>query len=212
MAKQPELTPAQTAELKKKLESMSPEEIQELVKQQCIFCKIIAGEIQSFTIYEDKKVLAFLDIQPATTGHVVVIPKKHYSILAQMPDNEVGYLFSVAKQLASVVFDSLGAQGTTILQNSGAAAGQMVPHVRIDIIPRFPEDKLKFEWKPQKLEEKQFGAIQQTLSAAAKSIKVKESSASKTAPATKTKTTTKKRAPREFRAPSKKAHVRIVKA
>jgi len=172
MVNQKDLTPEQVAEMKKKLEGMSPEEIQEMVKQQCVFCKIIAGEVPCYKVYEDAKVLSFLDIQPATAGHIVVIPKKHYSVLPQIPDDEAAYLFTAAKQLAGAVFDSVGAQGITIMQNNGAAAGQTVPHVRVHIIPRYPEDKLGLTWKPQEVSEEQFGAIQNTIASKASSIKI----------------------------------------
>lgn len=178
MAQKQQLTPEQVEQLKRKLESMSPEEVQEMVKQQCIFCKIVAGEIPNYTVYEDKKVMAFLDIQPATTGHVIVIPKKHYSVLPQMPDDDVAYLFAVAKQLSGVVFDTTGAQGVTLQQNNGAAAGQTVPHVHVHIIPRFPDDKLNLEWKPQKMDEKQFAAVQSSIASKAKGLKIRLAKAS----------------------------------
>lgn len=172
MAEQQEYSPEQIAAMKKKLASMNPEEIQELVKQQCIFCKIIAGEVPGYTVYEDDKVMAFLDIQPANPGHVIVVPKTHYSVLPQMPDDEVGYLFSVAKQLAGVIFDAVGAEGVSLVQRNGQVAGQIVPHVYIHIIPRTSKDKVKEEWEPLKMSEADFKKVQQTLSTKAKTIKI----------------------------------------
>ena len=174
MAEQPQYTPEQIAEIKKKLESMSPEEIQEMVKQQCVFCKVLAGEIPTYKIWEDKKVFATLEIQPANTGHILVIPKKHYSVLPQMPDDEVAHLFAVAKQLAGVVFDVVGAEGVEIRQRNGQAAGQSIPHVHVHIIPRFSKDGIVTNWKPKKLSENEFKAMQGTIAEKAKSVKFKE--------------------------------------
>jgi len=174
MAEQPQYTPEQIAEIKKKLESMSPEEIQDMVKQQCVFCKVLAGEIPTYKIWEDKKVFATLEIQPGNTGHILVIPKKHYSVLPQMPDEEVSHLFAVAKQLAGVVFDAVGAEGVELRQRNGQAAGQSIPHVHVHIIPRFSKDGIVTDWKPKKLSENEFKAMQGVLAEKAKSVKFKE--------------------------------------
>jgi histidine triad (HIT) family protein len=175
----PQYTPEQIAEIKKKLASMSPEEIQEMIKKQCVFCKIVKGEIPGYTIYEDEKVLAFLDIQPANPGHVLVVPKEHFSVLPQMPDDDVAYLFSVVKQISSVVFDVTGAEGVEIRQRNGQVAGQAVPHVHVHVIPRFQKDGVVTDWAPQKISEEEFKKIQSALAGAAKNIKISKPTTSR---------------------------------
>ena len=171
--KQPQYTPEQIAQIKKKLASMKPEEIQEMIKKQCIFCKILAGEILAYYVYQDKKVVAFLDIQPGNPGHLLVVPKKHYSVLPQMPDEEVGHLFTVAKQLSGIVFDAVGAEGVNIVQNNGQVAGQMVPHVHVHVIPRMQKDEVVIEWKPGKMSDSEAKKIQTAIAEKAKSINIK---------------------------------------
>jgi histidine triad (HIT) family protein len=175
---QQQYTPEQIAEIKKKLASMDPKEVQEMIKKQCVFCKILAGEIPSYKVYEDKKVLAFLDIQPANSGHVLIIPKEHYSVLPQMPEEEVAHLFSITKQISGIVFDAFGAHGVEIRQRNGQAAGQVVPHVHVHVIPRFEDDKVPTDWEPKKLSENDFKKVQEQLAKLASSVKY-------SAPATK---------------------------
>jgi len=127
-------------------------------KAQCIFCKILSGEIPSFKIYEDSKVYAFLDINPVNAGHTLVIPKEHYIVLPQMPDAQATHLMKVVKYLSGAIFEMTGAHGINVYQNNGAAAGQEVPHVHFHIIPRFQDDKSIGNWKrnqvdPEKLKQ-----------------------------------------------------------
>ncbi|MDP3727945.1 MAG: HIT family protein [bacterium] len=112
----------------------------------CVFCKIIQGEIPAQKIYEDSFSLAFLDINPASKGHTLLIPKDHYELLSQMPENE--YL-AFMKTLQKVVKGLMKyTDGVNILQNNGKDAGQLVPHVHFHIIPRRPGDEIKIEtWR-----------------------------------------------------------------
>jgi histidine triad (HIT) family protein len=118
------------------LAQMSPEQIAEMQKQQCIFCHIISGKVASKKIYEDEKCLAILDINPANPGHVLVLPKKHYSIMPLMPADEIEHLFKTAKKISAAQIRGLKAEGTNIFVANGAAAGQKAPHFMIHIIPR----------------------------------------------------------------------------
>ena len=102
----------------------------------CIFCKIINGEIPAKIVYEDETSIAFLDIAPCAEGHTVVIPKKHYSKFTDMNENDAGNLFASVKKIASAVEKATDADGSNIGLNNGKAAGQEVPHVHIHIIPR----------------------------------------------------------------------------
>jgi histidine triad (HIT) family protein len=124
------------------LKNMSPEEILELQKQNCIFCKIIKGEIPSQKIYSDEKILAILDINPANEGHCLILPKDHYQILPQVPKELISHMFIVAKKLSRSVLKSLGVKGTSFFVANGAIAGQKAPHFMVHVIPRIPSDGL----------------------------------------------------------------------
>lgn len=106
----------------------------------CIFCKIIAGEIPSTKIYEDDDVLAFLDITQTTKGHTLLVPKKHYRNLLAMTGEEAAQLFSKVPQIANKIVNNLDAKGMNILQNNEEVAGQTVFHTHLHLIPRYTED------------------------------------------------------------------------
>jgi len=131
-----QLTPEQRKQLEEKLKNMTPEQLKELQKQQCIFCQIVSGKIPSKKLYEDEFVLAILDINPAARGHVLLLPKEHYSLLPQMPEKEIGHLYLTAKKLSQVLLKALRADGTTLFLANGAVAGQRAPHVMLHLIPR----------------------------------------------------------------------------
>ena len=103
----------------------------------CLFCKIISGEIPSKKVYEDEHVFAFLDINPRNPGHTLVIPKKHYVTLLEMPEKEVGKLFEGVRFVADAVKKGSNADGLSVVQSNGKAAGQVVTHVHVHLIPRF---------------------------------------------------------------------------
>jgi histidine triad (HIT) family protein len=110
----------------------------------CIFCKIIArGEVPSTQVYEDREVYAFLDINPVNLGHTLVVPKKHYKTLFEIPDGELGTLGVCVKKIASAVKTALSADGINVSMNNGSAAGQIVHHAHIHIIPRHEKDGFK---------------------------------------------------------------------
>jgi len=111
-----------------------------------IFSKIISGEISSFKIYEDSKVIAILDINPVNAGHTLVIPRKEYVTLMDMPDTLAEHTIRVVKYLSTELMKLTGAQGINVFQNNGAAAGQEVPHVHFHIIPRFEGDEAIPNW------------------------------------------------------------------
>ena len=106
----------------------------------CIFCKIIKGEIPSTKVYEDKDVVAFLDIKPVNPGHTLVIPKKHYVNIHDMPDELVGKLAIAAKKVADAML-KIGVKGVNIGINNGAHAGQIVFHAHVHVMPRYGKDK-----------------------------------------------------------------------
>ncbi len=110
---------------------------------ECIFCKIIAGEIPSYNVYEDKKYLAFLDIQPTSPGHVLVVPKNHSEdLLHASADDRKGLLEIVAKITPSIL-RSMGATAFNVGVNTGKDAGQLIMHTHVHIIPRAKGDGLR---------------------------------------------------------------------
>lgn len=104
--------------------------------ENCLFCKIISGEIPSYRIYEDDAVYAFLDIYPASEGHTLVAPKKHFSNFTDMNAEDVALLFETARKVTAAVEKAFSAEGSNIGINNGEVAGQEVPHVHVHVIPR----------------------------------------------------------------------------
>ncbi|MEW4355194.1 HIT family protein [Streptococcus pneumoniae] len=113
----------------------------------CIFCKIIAGEIPACKVYEDEEVLAFLDISQVTTGHTLIVPKQHARNLLEMTGDETSRLFAKVPELAGKIMKATGAKGMNIIANSEEIAGQTVFHTHIHLAPRYGEDDdLKIEF------------------------------------------------------------------
>lgn len=112
----------------------------------CIFCKIAAGQISSAKIYEDDDVLAFLDIGPLSDGHTLVIPKQHFEKMHQCPEVVLGKIFSKIGIIAKAVFSAMDADGYNVLCNNGRAAGQLVDHLHFHIIPRNENDGVFNRW------------------------------------------------------------------
>lgn len=108
----------------------------------CIFCKIIKGEIPSHKVYEDDEVLAFLDINPINKGHTLVVPKEHYENLVELPEDLAEQVIRVVKKVAPSVTEVTKADGFNVGLNNGEAAGQVVMHAHFHIIPRFDDDGL----------------------------------------------------------------------
>ena len=106
----------------------------------CIFCKIIKGEIPSSKVYEDNHVFAFLDINPINPGHTLIVPKRHSEDFYGMTEEEIKQAFTTAKKVAKGVVAGVSAEGFNIGMNNGAVAGQAVMHAHVHIIPRFPND------------------------------------------------------------------------
>jgi histidine triad (HIT) family protein len=102
----------------------------------CLFCKIAAKEVDSNIVYEDDKVIAFLDINPVNPGHVLVVPKDHAEQLLELPEDNIVPVMSVVKKVMKALMDQPDIEGVNIMQNNYAAAGQVVPHVHVHVIPR----------------------------------------------------------------------------
>ena len=106
----------------------------------CIFCKIINGEIPCYKVYEDEIVLAFLDISQASKGHTLVVPKKHYANMLECDEEVLAHLYKVANRLGNLITNRLGALGMNILTNVNEVAGQTVKHFHVHLLPRYNEE------------------------------------------------------------------------
>lgn len=109
-------------------------------KEQCIFCKIVKGDVPAKKVFEDDKVLAIMDINPAKKGHVLVLPKEHYPILPLIPFPEMQHLFKQTHGVARAVKQAMLCQGISVFIANGAAAGQQNPHFILHVIPREKDD------------------------------------------------------------------------
>ncbi len=117
-------------------------------KEDCIFCKIAAGEIPSKTIYEDEDFRVFLDLGPATKGHALIVPKEHAANLYELSEETASKVLVVAKKLAASMKEKLACDGLNLVQNNGEVAGQTVMHFHMHMIPRYKEDGQKINWAP----------------------------------------------------------------
>ena len=115
------------------------------MKNDCVFCAIAEAEIPSFKVYEDELVLAYLDINPFTKGHTLVIPKAHSKGLLDTSDETLATVLVRVKKVAAHLKEALPCDGFNILQNNGAAAGQTVRHIHFHIVPRRNGDALEFK-------------------------------------------------------------------
>jgi histidine triad (HIT) family protein len=114
----------------------------------CLFCKIVAGELPSQQIAEDEKTVSFMDINPATRGHALVIPKAHAVNLLEIEPGDLTAVALAAQQLAKRVPERLGADGVNLINSCGSAAWQTVFHFHVHVIPRYADDPLKLPWTP----------------------------------------------------------------
>ena len=115
--------------------------------ENCIFCKILAGEIPSTAVYEDDDFKAILDVNPAARGHVIILPKNHAANIYELPDEDASKIMVVAKKIATAIEKAYRCDGVNILQNNGEAAGQTVFHLHVHVIPRFKGDTVNIGWK-----------------------------------------------------------------
>lgn len=115
--------------------------------ENCIFCKILAGEIPSTAVYEDDDFKAILDVNPAARGHVIILPKNHAANIYELPDEDALKIMVVAKKIATAIEKAYHCDGVNILQNNGEAAGQTVFHLHVHVIPRFKGDTVNIGWK-----------------------------------------------------------------
>ena len=117
----------------------------------CIFCKILNGDIPSTKIYEDDQFAIMLDIGPASFGHALILPKDHYANIFEMPEEVLSKSICLAKTFGEKLVKALGADGLNLVQNNGTAAGQTVFHYHLHLIPRYDGDSVGNLWTPGSL-------------------------------------------------------------
>ena len=123
------------------------------MENNCIFCKIANGEIPSATVYEDEDFRVILDLNPASKGHTLIIPKKHAANLFELPEETAEKVLPIAKKLGARLKEGLHAEGLNVVQNNGEAAGQTVMHFHMHLIPRYNNDTVNVKWVPGTLTE-----------------------------------------------------------
>ena len=128
----------------------------------CIFCQIVRGSVSSYKVYENERIYAFLDIEPVTRGHTLIIPKQHYADLESIPDDVLSETASTAKQLASKYLAKLSASGFNLVHSSGDDAQQDVFHFHLHLIPRYKDAKFNISFNNQE-PDTGFGILQKIL-------------------------------------------------
>jgi histidine triad (HIT) family protein len=129
----------------------------------CIFCKIVAGELPATVVDQDERTLSFMDISPATRGHALVIPREHSSDLLDVEPEDLGAVALAAQRLAGRMKERLGADGVNLLNSCGAVAFQTVFHFHVHVIPRYEGDSLRLPWVPAPGDAEQIAAAAQEL-------------------------------------------------
>jgi histidine triad (HIT) family protein len=114
----------------------------------CLFCKIVAGEVPATVVGEDERTVSFMDINPATRGHALVVPREHSVDLLEVGQEDLAAVAAAAKRLAARHKEALGADGVNLLNSCGSAAWQTVFHFHVHVIPRYRDDPLKLPWVP----------------------------------------------------------------
>jgi histidine triad (HIT) family protein len=133
------------------------------VPEDCIFCKIVAGEVPAEVVQEDEQTIAFMDINPWTRGHALVIPRSHSKDLLEVSDEDLAHTASAAGRLAARMRERLGADGVNLLNATGAAAWQTVFHFHLHVIPRYEDDPLQLPTRPQEADKEELAAVAKEL-------------------------------------------------
>ncbi len=110
----------------------------------CVFCKIISGDIPSYKVYEDENALAFLDIAPVNYGHTLVVTKKHFANMEEIPEEELCRLMKAVKKVGKAIKEGMSVEGYNVNENNDPVAGQIIRHIHFHIVPRHVGDRLEF--------------------------------------------------------------------
>ncbi len=129
----------------------------------CIFCKIVHGEIPCFKVYEDDETLAFMDINPVHPGHALVVSKSHHPTLFDMPDAAISACARTARKVAVAVRKTVEPDGINLLQCNGPAAAQSVLHFHLHVLPRKDGDRVPLNWIPRPGDMTEIGAMAQRI-------------------------------------------------
>ncbi len=132
----------------------------------CIFCKIVAGELPARIVDEDERTITFMDIAPATRGHALVIPREHSVDLLEVSPEDLAATTAAAQRLAQRLGERLGADGVNLLNACGSAAWQTVFHFHVHVIPRYVDDPLRLPWTPTEGDPDEIAAAAKELAAA----------------------------------------------
>ncbi len=131
----------------------------------CLFCKIVAGEIPAVKVHEDEMTMAFMDLNPGTRGHLLVVPREHVADIHAITETDLGAVARTAQRMAGRIVERLGADGVNVIQNSGAAAWQSVLHYHVHVVPRYQDDPLRLPWTPAPGDPDEIAAVAKELSA-----------------------------------------------
>ncbi|MBI5376419.1 MAG: HIT family protein [Candidatus Schekmanbacteria bacterium] len=131
--------------------------------EECIFCKILKKECPGHFIFEDDSVAGFLDNHPLNRGHTLIVPKKHYDSMIDVPDEVLSQLIVTTKKVGIQVCNALDAAGFNLFQNNGTHAGQVVPHIHFHIIPRFKDDPLRFRPDRKQADAEELSALKEKI-------------------------------------------------
>lgn len=129
----------------------------------CIFCKLANGEIPTNAIYEDDDFKVILDLEPATKGHALILPKEHYADIYELPEELAASAMKLAKKLVTHMTKKLNCDGFNIIQNNGEVAGQTVFHFHMHLIPRYKDDKQEILWDKQDFSQDELVAVKELL-------------------------------------------------
>lgn len=134
-----------------------------MIKDDCIFCKLANGVFPTNTVYEDEDFRVILDIEPATKGHCLILPKNHYKDLSELDDATAAKVLPLAKKLMVKLKDKLHCDGLNLVQNNGEVAGQTVFHFHLHLIPRFVGDNQKIDWDKLSPSDEEMAELRDTL-------------------------------------------------
>ena len=134
-----------------------------MAEEDCIFCRIVAGELPARLVDSDERTVSFMDISPATRGHALVVPRRHARDLLEIDPDELAACSAAAQRLATRATERLGAAGVNLLNSCGSAAWQTVFHFHVHVIPRYDDDPLRLPWRPEPGDEAEIEAAANAL-------------------------------------------------
>lgn len=162
------LPPEQKEKVAKQIDDASAEQIEALIStksDECLFCEIGKGNVETVKIYEDAAIVAFLDIAPSIPGQVIISPKEHYQFLFQLPDQLLWDMIRAAKLIMPIIVNITKANGLNLQISQGPGAGQRIPHVTINLIPRAEGDKAVFAWQRNEIKTDELSKIGKLIAA-----------------------------------------------